>query len=93
MEEALEMLNNPEERENFESFEKVKDLKNGLCKDYWDNQIILVINSLTEYKLVSYGYNGKNDEGKEDDIVLIFNPSGSDFKNKPNLFYDGTSNN
>ena len=51
-----------------------EDAMQGDFLDYWGRPIHLVVNSPSEYKLVSYGFNGKDDQGKQDDLVLVFNP-------------------
>ena len=51
-----------------------EDIKKGLFKDYWGRPIHLIVNSSTEYKLISYGYNGRDNQGEKDDLILEFNP-------------------
>jgi hypothetical protein len=42
--------------------------------DRWDNPIQFVVNTTRNCSLISYGPNGKNDNGKADDIVISFDP-------------------
>lgn len=58
----------------FTCYNDPEELKKGLWKDYWGRPISLIVNSSTEYKLISHGYNGQDDQGGKDDIVVSFNP-------------------
>lgn len=44
--------------------------------DEWGMPIAFVYEKHAIYKLISYGPNGKNDHGKGDDIVRVFNLGG-----------------
>ena len=52
-----------------------EETSHGKLVDYWNRPIVLVVNSPTEYKLISYGHNGKDDKGQGDDVVVTFNPT------------------
>jgi hypothetical protein len=53
---------------------KHADPNTGLLVDCWNNPIRLIILTSHKCRLVSYGPNGNDDEGKYDDIVREFNP-------------------
>ena len=76
--ELIKWINNSsirslEERVIGEFGAKVDEDK-GIIYDVWGNPIKLVVSSPTEYTLISFGSNGRDDSGKFDDCVYSFDP-------------------
>ena len=48
------------------------NLESGEVYDFWGNPIQIEFNVPYEYSLISFGANGKDDQGKKDDIIRTF---------------------